>query len=166
MTHRKTREARERATEDAVFGYRAPSSGRRMMANSDEPDDDGDDRLLTDDALDEEPTYSEARTMKITVGELRKVIREEADNAFALGLKPTTLDVVKKKWPDFYTYLEAYYREFLPRSKVAIKKTGVFGGDPWVLIPDRNRTVVSYNTKLGKWVHSSSETAAAALAAL
>lgn len=70
MAHRKTREARVRATEDAVFGYRAPSAGRRMMANTDEPDEDEDD-LLTDG----EPTY-EACTARITVGELRKAIRE------------------------------------------------------------------------------------------
>lgn len=163
MTARKTREAPERTTEDAVFGYRPPSAGRRMNASEDDEDDD----LITDDdGHGEEPTYTEARTMKITVGELRKVIKEEADNAFAQGLKPTTLDVVQKKWPDFVTYLNAYYEEFLPKAKFAIKKSGMFGGDPWVLIPDRNRTVVWYNTKVGKWLHSSSQTAASALAAL
>jgi hypothetical protein len=41
-----------------------------MMANTDEPDEDEDD-LLTDG----EPTY-EACTARITVGELRKAIRE------------------------------------------------------------------------------------------
>lgn len=70
MTHGKTREARVRATEDAVFGYRAPSAGRRMMANDDEPEE-GEDDLLVDG----EPTY-EACTVRITVGALRKAIRE------------------------------------------------------------------------------------------
>ena len=166
MTARKTREARVRATEDAVFGYRAPSAGSRMMSGSDEPEEDSEDDLLTDDAPQEQPTYSEARTMKITIGELRKVIAEEAGNAFAQGLKPLDLATLQKKWPDFYTYLNAYFKDDLSKAKVALKKNGMFGGDPWVLIPDRNRTVVWYNTKLGKWLHSSSETAAAALANL
>lgn len=161
MTARKTREAKVRATEDAVFGYRAPSSGRRMMANS---DDEEEDKLLTDDAVDEEPTYSEARTMKITVGELRKVIREEAGNAFAQGLKPITVDVLAKKWPKFHEYLQAKFGDQLAGAKVAVKKTGMFGGDPWVMLPDR--TVLWWNSKQEKFLYSSSETAAAALAAL
>lgn len=71
MTHRKIREARVKAiNEDTVFGYLAPSAGRRMMANDDEPEGDEDDLLI-----DGEPTH-EARTTRITVGALRKAIRE------------------------------------------------------------------------------------------
>lgn len=162
MTPRKTREAKIRATEDAVFGYQSPSS-RKFMNSSDEA---GDDLITDDDALDEEPTYSEARTMKITVGELRKVIREEAGNAFAQGLKPATIEVVQKKWPKFYEYLSAKFGDQLAQAKVGIKKTGMFGGDPWVMLPDRNRTVLFWNSKQNTFVYSSSETAAAALAAL
>ena len=132
------------------------------MNSSDEA---GDDLITDDDALDEEPTYSEARTMKITVGELRKVIQEEAGNAFAEGLKPITVEVLHKKWPKFYEYLSAKFGDELPQAKVAVKKTGMFGGDPWVMLP-KTRTVLFWNSKMGKFVYSSSETAAAALANL
>lgn len=162
MTPRKTREAKIVATEDAVFGYRPPSS-RKFMNSSDEA---GDDLITDDDAVDEEPTYSEARTMKITIGELRKVIREEAGNAFSQGLKSTTLEVIQKKWPTFYQYLAAKFGDQLPQAKCGIKKTGMFGGEPWVLLPDRNRTVIFWNSKQNTFVYSSSETAAAALANL
>lgn len=67
MSDRKTREARARATEDAVFAYRPPSAGRRMMANSDEPEEDEDDVLITDDA-------PEGR-IQVTLGELKRAIR-------------------------------------------------------------------------------------------
>lgn len=75
MTHRKIRTVRSKATtEDAVFGYRAPSSGRRMMANSDDDSDrDVDDDLLTDDGS---RVRSESRSVVITVADLRKVVRE------------------------------------------------------------------------------------------
>lgn len=133
-----------------------------MMANSDEEETED---LLTDDALDEDPTYAEARTMKITIGELRKVIREEAGSAFSQGLKPITVDVLQKKWPKFYDYLNAKFGDELPQAKVALKKTGLFGGDPWVLLP-KSRQVLFWNSKMEKFIYSSSETAAAALAAL
>lgn len=68
MTPRKTREARVRATEDAVFGYRATRS-RGSMNSEDEPDEEDD--LLTDG----EPIY-ETCTVRITVGALRKAIKE------------------------------------------------------------------------------------------
>lgn len=67
MTARKTREAKIRATEDAVFGYRPPSAGK-FMNSSDEPDEEDD--LL----VDREPTYAEAHTIKTTIGELKKTI--------------------------------------------------------------------------------------------
>ena len=162
MTPRKTREAKIRATEDAVFGYRSPSS--RKFMNSDE--EHGDDLVTDDDAVDEEPTYSEARTMQITIGELRKVIQEEAGNAFAQGLKAGTIEVLQKKWPTFYQYLAAKFGDQLSKAKIGIKKTGMFGGEPWVLLPDRNRTVLFWNSKQNTFVYSSSETAAAALANL
>lgn len=73
MTHGKTREAAMRATEDVVFGYR-PSSVSSRMNNDDEPDDD---ELLTDS----EPTYAEACVVKITVGELKKAIREALERS-------------------------------------------------------------------------------------
>ncbi len=73
VTARKTREAKIVATEDAVFGYRPPSAGK-FLNSSDKPDDDEEDLLS-----DSEPTYTEARTIKITLGELKKVIRRAAD---------------------------------------------------------------------------------------
>ncbi len=149
------------ATEDVVFGYRSPSSSIHMNDSDESEDDD----LLTDDVPGEEPIYSEARTMKITVGELRKVIQEEASNAFAQGLKPLTVEVLQKKWPKFYSYLVAKFSDELPQAKVALKKTGVFGGDPWVLLP-KSRQVLFWNSKQETFVYSSSETAASALANL
>ena len=58
-------------TEDVVFGYRPPSSGRSMMANADAPDDD--EELLSDD--DNVHTYIEACVVRLSVGDLRAVIR-------------------------------------------------------------------------------------------
>lgn len=72
MTHRKIREAKIRASEDAVFGYRSPSS-RMFMNNSDKA---GDDLITDDDDVGEEPARSEPHTVKMTLGELKKVIRE------------------------------------------------------------------------------------------
>lgn len=60
MTARKPRKGKVRATEDAVFGYRPPSSIKRMN-NSDDLKDD----IITDD---DEP-------LKLTIAELRTLIR-------------------------------------------------------------------------------------------
>lgn len=68
MTPRKTREAQVGATEEGVFGYR-PGASRSRMNSEDEPDEDD---LLTDS----EPTYAESCVVKITVGELKRAIRE------------------------------------------------------------------------------------------
>jgi len=62
VTSRKIQEPKVMATEDAVFGYRPPSS-RKFMNSSDEPDDED---LLTDS----EPT----KTIRTTLGELRRAI--------------------------------------------------------------------------------------------
>lgn len=129
--------------------------------NGDGPEDD----LITDDdALDEAPTYPGVRTMKITIGEVRRVIREEAENAFAAGLKPINVDVLKKKWPKFHEHLQAKFGDALATAKVAVKKTGLFSGDPYVLLPDR--TIVFWSGSSDKLVYSNSETVARALASL
>lgn len=131
------------------------------MMNGDEPEDD----LITDDdALDETPTYPGARTMRITIGEVRRVIREEATNAFAEGLKPINVDVLKKKWPKFHEHLQAKFGDALAGAKVAVKKTGVFSGDPYVMLPDK--TVVFWSGAADKFAYSSSETVLRALARL
>ena len=71
MTTGKTREAKIIATEDAVFGYRPPSAGT-FLNSSDEQDDDED--LLTDDEL-----MVETRTIRITIGELKRAIKLAID---------------------------------------------------------------------------------------
>ncbi len=54
------------ATEDAVFGYRPPSS-RRFLNSSDEPDDE-------DALVDVDPVDDTSRTIKTTIGELKKAL--------------------------------------------------------------------------------------------
>jgi hypothetical protein len=54
-----------------------------MMSGSDEPEEDTDNDLLTDDSSPERVVYLDPHALKITIGELRKVISDEISNAFA-----------------------------------------------------------------------------------
>ena len=68
MTTRKIRGTALGATEEAIFGYR-PGPSRSRMNSDDQPDDD---ELLTDG----DPTYVESCVTRITIGELKRAIRE------------------------------------------------------------------------------------------
>lgn len=72
MTSRKLRTPKVKATEEVVFGYRAPSGGRRMMANGEDKEKDGQD-MITD--IDDEVNESDLTVL--TVKDLRLMIKEQ-----------------------------------------------------------------------------------------
>jgi hypothetical protein len=71
MTTRKFRRPKIKATEETVFGFRAASGGRRMMANSDDNKDETQDIINdVDDNIDETINI-------ITLRDLRLMIKEQ-----------------------------------------------------------------------------------------
>jgi len=72
MTTRKPTAPNVKATEEVVFGYRAPSGGRRMMANGEDKEEDGPD-MITD--IDDD--VNESGLIVLTVKDLRLMIKEQ-----------------------------------------------------------------------------------------
>lgn len=65
---------RASVTSEVVFGYKPPQARSRMMA-SDQTDDD--DMITDDDAPNDGHTYAEVRTIKVTIGEIRKAVQRQ-----------------------------------------------------------------------------------------
>ena len=98
----------------------------------------------------------------ISVRSLRKLIREELENAFLKSLKAMPLDVASKKFPDFMKYIKVKAPRGLDDVKFAIASKGFMSkGQPYALFNDSNNTVITWVDGGPKF--SSSETISRAI---
>jgi len=89
---------------------------------------------------------------------IRQLVRESL-LAEAKDMKPATIESLKK-WPKFYSYITAKYRDILPTLIVAIEGGGLFSkGTPHVYVP-REDHVILWNNDLDKFIYNGSETLA------
>jgi hypothetical protein len=111
-----------------MTGYR-PFGSRKTLTNVDGPDD-----------LDEDKDNVEEG--------LRLLVREQIVGIYISGMKKSTMDVIKKNFPNFYGYLEDNYSDYLSGCSAALRiKDLHVDPTPYVVLPDENFTVVSWDSK-------------------
>ena len=89
---------------------------------------------------------------------IRQLVRESI-LLEAKTFKPATIESLKK-WPKFYSYVTAKYRDELPKLVVAIEGGGMFSkGTPHVYIP-REDHVLLWHNDLDKFLFNGSQTLA------
>jgi hypothetical protein len=127
-------------------GYRPSASrGRMMMVSSDDIDE-------SEEDLEE--------------AQLRLFIKESIKGIVYFGLIPSTIQDIKKGWPEFYRHIEKNYGDFMSSCTAAMKKNDMNKLEeptPYVLLPDSKMTVLLWNKKLKRPEYSQSEDLARAI---
>jgi hypothetical protein len=119
-------------------GYRPPSSMKRMMS-SDVPEKTDEEEDLEEEAL-------------------RSFIKEEIKGIHFYGFSKGSVNDVKKDWPVLYTYLCKKYGDFLPGCVVAIQRANKISiPTPYILLPDTNLSVLTWNRQNKCPAYSQSE---------
>lgn len=79
---------------------------------------------------------------------LRLLIREQIVGIYISGLKKSSLDDIKKFFPNFYGYLKDNYSDYLSGCTAAIRTKELHADQvPYVTLPDKSSTVVSWDSK-------------------
>jgi hypothetical protein len=111
-----------------MTGFR-PFGSRKTLTNVDDPDD-----------LDEDKDNVEEG--------LRLLVREQIVGIYVSGMKKSTMDDIKKNFPNFYGYLEDNYSDYLSGCSAALRTKDLHVDPmPYVVLPDENSTVVSWDSK-------------------
>lgn len=98
---------------------------------------------------------------------IRKFIREELKGVYFFGLKKCQPEDVQSGWPRLYEYLLKNYGDFIKGCKFAIKKNDKLQpGVPYILLPDKSSSVLTWNDSKKSPCFSHDENIAVAIARL
>lgn len=109
-----------------AFGYKPTASRSRLMSASDDPSGDEDECVET----------------------IRQFVKEELQGVYFFGLKRCQPDDIKKGWPKLYGYLVKNYGDFLQGCKYCTKRVDKLSPHvPYVLLPDTNMSILTWDEK-------------------
>ena len=119
-----------------VFGYKPTASRSRLMCSDEPPVEEDSDEL----------------------DEVLRIFIKEALAEVHFGFRRGSLDDVKKSFPVLFSFLQKNYGDFLGGCVVALR-----GNDrlrtpaPYVLLPDKRLTVITWDDASSRPVYSQSE---------
>ena len=97
-------------------------------------------------------------------GTLRSFIKETIAGVHYFGMKKASINDVEQNWPELFEYLQQEYGDFLTSCVVAIKKrSDLFKETPYVLLPNKSMSVISWDEDSKQPIYSQSEDLARAI---
>lgn len=89
---------------------------------------------------------------------LRSFVREHVRGVYFMGFRSSTLEDIRKLFPKLFSYLNKNYSDFIPGCKVVIKQTDkIQEPTPYVLLPNKKMTVISWDKAQSCPVYPQSE---------
>lgn len=94
----------------------------------------------------------------MSYGILRQYISESIRGVYFFGLKKASINDIRNGWPKLYDFLEMNHGDLVPSCKCAIKKRDdQLTSTPFVMLPDSQMSVVTWDHDNERPVYSQSE---------
>ena len=79
---------------------------------------------------------------------VKEFVREAIRGVFYFGLQRSNLDELKEQFPELHDYLMKEYGDFVGGSTIAFKKKDKLSIPiPYVLLPNKERTLITWDSK-------------------